>query len=980
MAKTTVSELQVLISANAASFQAQLDAVKKQMTSMGAASNSMGSKLGAGLKGTIVKYAGLGAAITGAYKAMRTASSYIEDENLFAVSMNKAADSTRAWSDQVEHSVGVSGAWLRKYTGVMTNMTQSMGLSHDTAAKLGKNVALLSQDIASFYNISPEAAFEKMQSAMAGMPRPLQELGIMVRDQELEQTALAMGIRKTNGEFTSAQKALLTYETVIRSTKNAQGDLARTLNTPANQMRMLATNARNLGVAIGTMFQPLLSVALPVLNAIIMAATSAIRALAGLFGIEFKADAGGIGEVASGVGGIGEAADKAGGKVKKLKGQLASFDEMNTLQEQDSGGGSGGGGGAGALPTMDWSKYNTGLDGVKNRAVAMAEAIRKAFKDFGKGFDFAKIGNAFKRFFDDANKFLKPIGKILGDLWGYFKPFIYWTANDLLPAFLNALGGAINFVGAVIGRVWDSFLKPFVDAFLVPIASFTGGVIVWVLNAIGDGLRWIAEQEGAVTTISNLMAIVGAGIAIWQGYQFVVGVVAAAQLAMNGVMIAGTAASGAYAAGIGAVTVAQNLAATASTLFSSVLTTVTNPAFLAVAAVATAAVVAFEAFKLSQMDAKLKEEQRIDIVKLSTQTQNWHTEAIEGTKRALEELSGKKMEANEAELAYMRSVDRAKEARKLYNEAVKQGRLSVDDLRKLELEAIIAEGKSEEAKKKLEQAQNGVTEAIKTHENQQWKAIMAQEQGRLMALAQKGDYGKLGDELQKLAKSEQYYTDEHGRKTRMSKDDTRAMADFIGDQLAKINDGNGKAWKGIWDKADRSVDQLKNLSPKVFENAKVSGENFGRGVQQGIANRNNDIYRAGWNQADQGMKGFNARLKIHSPSRVMMKQAGFFSAGIINGLKATTSMVRQASSNLAGNMANAFNESSLDNIVAPDFAKEFNKDVLSASGSIGGEIRSVVEANAPHVTVNIGSDTIVDRIVEAINQRSMMKNQAVIDI
>lgn len=980
MAKTTVSELQVLISANAASFQAQLDAVKKQMTSMGVASNSMGSKLGAGLKGTIVKYAGLGAAITGAYKAMRTASSYIEDENLFAVSMDKAADSTRAWSDQVERSVGVSGAWLRKYTGVMTNMTQSMGLSHDTAAKLGKNVALLSQDIASFYNISPEAAFEKMQSAMAGMPRPLQELGIMVRDQELEQTALAMGIRKTNGEFTSAQKALLTYETVIRSTKNAQGDLTRTLNTPANQMRMLATNARNLGVAIGTMFQPLLSVALPALNAIIMAATSAIRALAGLFGIEFKADAGGVGEVASGVGGIGEAADKAGGKVKKLKGQLASFDEMNTLQEQDSGGGSGGGGGAGSLPQIDWSKYNAGLDNVKNKAVAMAEAIKKAFKDFGKGFDFAKIGNAFKRFFNDTNKFLKPIGKILGDVWERAKPLIYWTGNDFLPAFLNALGGAINFVGAVIGRAWDSFLKPFVDLFLAPIALFTGGVIVAVLNAIGDGLRWIAEQEGAVTTISNLMAIVGTGIAIWQGYQFVVGVVAAAQLAMNGVMIAGTAASGAYAAGIGAVTVAQNLAATASTLFSGVLTTITNPAFLAVTAVATAAVVAFEAFKLSQMDAKLKEEQRIDIVKLSTQTQNWHTEAIEGTKRALDELSGKKLEANEAELAYMRSVDRAKEARKLYNEAVKQGRLSVDDLRKLELEAIIAEGKSEEAKKKLKQAQNGVTEAIKTHENQQWKAIMAQEQGRLMALAQKGDYGKLGDELQKLAKSEQYYTDEHGRKTRMSKDDTRAMAEFIGDQLAKINDGNGKAWKGIWNKADRSVDQLKNLSPKVFENAKVSGENFGRGVQQGIANRNNDIYRAGWNQADQGMKGFNARLKIHSPSRVMMKQAGFFSAGIINGLKATTSMVRQASSNLAGNMADAFNESSLDNIVAPDFAKEFNKDVLSASGSIGGEIKSVIEANAPHVTVNIGSETLVDRIVKGINEQSMLKNQSVISV
>lgn len=978
--KQTLSELQVLISANATAFQAQLDAVKKQINSVPAAGNKMASKLGAGIKGTILRYVGLGTAIAGVAKSMKAASSYIEDENLYEASLKGMADQTRAWSDQVERSVGVSGAWLRKYTGIMTNMSASMGLSHREASKLGKNVALLSQDLASFYNISPEAAFEKMQSAMAGMPRPLQDLGIMVRDQELQQTALAMGIRKTNGEFTSAQKALLTYETVIRATKNAQGDLARTLNTPANQMRMLANNARNLGVAIGTMFQPLLSVALPVLNAIVMAATSAMRALAGLFGIEFKAEASAIGNVEAGFGGIGEAADKATGKVKKLKGQLASFDEMNTLQEQDVGGGSGGGGGAGSVPSIDWSKYNAGLDGVKNKAVAIAEAIKKAFKDFGKGFNFDKIGNAFKRFFNDANKFLKPIGKILGDLWGYFKPFIYWTANDFLPAFLNALGGAINFVGAVIGKVWDSFLKPFVDVFLVPIASFTGGVIVTVLNAIGDGLRWIAEQEGAVSTISNLLAIVGTGITVWQGYQLALGIVQGAQLAINGVMIAGTAATGAYAAGVGAVTLAQNLATTASTLFSGVLTTITNPAFLAVAAVATAAVVAFEAFKLAQAESKLKEEQRIDTVKLSTQTQKWHTEAIEGTKRALDELSGKKMEANEAELAYMRSVDRAKEARKLYNEAVKQGRLSVDDLRKLELEAIIAEGKSEEAKKKLKQAQGDVTEAIRVHENQQWKAIMAQEQGRLMALAQKGDYGKLSEELQKLAKSEQYYTDEHGKKTRMSKDDTKAMAEFIGDKLAQINDGNGKAWKGIWEKANSSVDQLKNLSPKVFEGAKTSGENFGRGVQQGIANRNNDIYRAGWNQADQGMKGFNDRLKIRSPSRVMMKQAGFFSAGIVNGLKATTSMVRQASSNLAGSMTDAFNESSLGNVIAPDFAKEFDRNISSVSGSIGGEIRSVIEANAPHVTVNIGSETLVDRIVEGINERSMMKNMSVIDI
>lgn len=878
MAKTTVSELQVLISANAASFQAQLDTVKKQMASMGAVSNSMGSKLGAGLKGTIVKYAGLGAAITGAYKAMRTASSYIEDENLFAVSMDKAADSTRAWSDQVERSVGVSGAWLRKYTGVMTNMTQSMGLSHDTAAKLGKNVALLSQDIASFYNISPEAAFEKMQSAMAGMPRPLQELGIMVRDQELEQTALAMGIRKTNGEFTSAQKALLTYETVIRSTKNAQGDLARTLNTPANQMRMLATNARNLGVAIGTMFQPLLSVALPALNAVIMAATSAIRALAGLFGIEFKADAGGIGEVASGVGGIGEAADKAGGKVKKLKGQLASFDEMNTLQEQDSGGGSGGGGGAGALPTMDWSKYNAGLDNVKNKAVAMAEAIKKAFKDFGKGFDFAKIGNAFKRFFDDANKFLKPISKILGDLWGYFKPFIYWTANDLLPAFLNALGGAINFVGAVIGRVWDSFLKPFVDAFLMPIASFTGGVIVAVLNAIGDGLRWIAENEIAVSVVTGLVAAfttyhgillaVNAASAL---YQTVTSTITATMIAMNAPFVAATTSIGMYSVGIASVTSATGLATTATTLLNGALSVLTGPIGLVALAIG-GLVTAFtlfgsktdeNKFKLSEHDQQL-DKNRDGVLQ--------YTEVIDGATDAVLAMSDAEVGLFRAEETQRKKLDELKRVTEDY-------RISIEQAREMIKSNTNTIGLSDEQWRRLKQTVLESDNANARVNASQRRLKETQDQAQSMANKLKEQYDGVVRKMEEMSRS--------GNKTQADFNKLRSEAEQLSNKIRETG---------------RSVGEMKNYQSIAYESGKCimvgvqngiqsqvpsvrrAGNDFGQGFVNGMWDKNGAIWNTAVRMGQTATQGIKKGTDSHSPSKAAKKVGGFFGVGFVDGM------------------------------------------------------------------------------------------------
>ena len=179
---------------------------------------------------------------------------------------------------------------------------------------------------------------------------------------------------------------------------------------------------------------------------------------------------------------------------KKLKGQLAGFDEMNVLSQQDtSGGGGSGSGGSGAggnAAIGDYAWDTSAMEVATDKIDALVVKIKKAFKDLFGEWDFKKIGKSLKQFYDDVKKFFGNAGKIIKDVWQkYLRPFIQWSGESLLPATLNAIGGGIRLLGEIIGNVWDTFLMPFIDAFLVPIAQFTGGVIVNFLNGVGNGRR-----------------------------------------------------------------------------------------------------------------------------------------------------------------------------------------------------------------------------------------------------------------------------------------------------------------------------------------------------------------------------------------------------------------------------------------------------------------------------------------------------------
>lgn len=990
----TVDELQVLITAQTTKFNVELEKVQKQIAGLDTNVKKSSSNITKNFAGMATKFISVGAVITATAKSISAAMNYIEDENLFQVSMGKWADSTRDWSKAVQDSVGVSAAWLRKYSGVMTNMVSSMGIATDQAAQMGKGIALLSNDIASFYNISPETAFEKIQSAMAGMPRPLQELGIMVRDAEVSEVAYANGIAKAGEEMNTQQKAMATYLAILQRTTNAQGDLARTINSPANQFRMLKTAVIDLAVAFGTLFQPLLSVVLPVLNAIVIATTKALKAIANFFGIEFDAGAyaDSLTTTSSGISSVGDAADDSSGKVKKLAKQLASFDEMNVLKEEDnssSGSGSGGGGGTVELPKIDWDNlYSGGFKNIENKALELADTIYQAFDKLGKKLnktfqkiDWDKITKALKNVWDA----LKPFGERVGAglEWFYdnvLEPIALWCANDVFPAILNAIAGAINLVGAIIDSVAPTFTFLF-DNFLKPIAQFTGGIIVSVLEGIGNMLQWISEQSAVVSLITNIATAVGIMVVAWQGYELVCGIITGVQLAMNGAMVAGTTATGAYAAGLGVVTAAQSACATAGEILNAVFSSTTIVG-LAITAVLTGIQVVNEAVKLSTMEAELAERQRMDTIKLSTQTTTWHNEALQRQTELIDELENAELSAVDSELAYINAQEMATQKRQKYNEMLASGKFSTEELHKAELEAMSAEGRAKAAKEKLAEAQQTVTDKLTEYDNMEWKRIMTEKQAEMLELAKQGRYADISKALIDLSRSTIEYKDAHGNMSQFTQEQSEAMADFIGSQLAKADEN----YKKYWESTSQTVNNAAVCVESVKSQFEQSGKNFDAGLADGINANSWQVSNAAKNSALSAKNAFNSTLQIKSPSRVMKKSGGFFVSGIVAGISdsidSANSEVEMMAKKMTDTADNIFSGYEIPNIISDlDLSSTIQRDIESGfNAERRKDLENKDDETPVAVTVKIGEETILDRIIDGLNDKAFLTNAGVVTV
>lgn len=292
-------------------------------------------------------------------QAVTESNKYQEDLNLFTVALGQYAAEAQNYAEKVSDVMGIDPAqWLRNQ-GVFNTLLTGFGDTAERAQLMSQNLTQLGYDISSFFNISIEDAMQKLQSGISGELEPLRRLGYDLSQARLEQTALNLGIKESVANMTQAEKAELRYYTIMTQVTTAQGDMARTLEAPANQLRILQAQLTQAARAIGNIFIPALNAILPYAIAVVQVIREIANALANLAGFKLtEVDYSGVNSAAVGAGSLADNLDDAAGAAKKLKQYTAGFDELNVFAPNTGSGSGAGAGGAGGfdfdLPTYDF--------------------------------------------------------------------------------------------------------------------------------------------------------------------------------------------------------------------------------------------------------------------------------------------------------------------------------------------------------------------------------------------------------------------------------------------------------------------------------------------------------------------------------------------------------------------------------------------------------------------------------------------------
>lgn len=411
----TIDELQVLITAKTDDLRKEINktnstitGLKKNAEKQNTGIISVFSKL---KKGIIAL--GIGKVIK---ESIQVGMEAIESDNLFSVSLGKYADDVYAWSTEVSNALGLNAVQIRKNTGVIYNMTSSMGLAEKQALTMSKGVTLLANDMASFYNLDTEEAFNKIRAGITGETEPLKALGILVDENTIKQVAYSEGIATTGSELTQQQKVLARYVAIMKQTGNAQGDLARTMDSPSNMFRRLKTEIQNCATTIGSIFMPIIQAVVPYIISFVKVIGNALNSLASFLGIK----SGGLSEetanASSNISGLSSDMSDANKSAKQMKQTLAGFDEITNLSTSNNENKDATTPTAGGIE-FDLSEYDAGLSGINDKTTKIIDNINNGFNKLKTTISSiwnSKPVEAWKNAIMKYLNFLKELGKNLG--------------------------------------------------------------------------------------------------------------------------------------------------------------------------------------------------------------------------------------------------------------------------------------------------------------------------------------------------------------------------------------------------------------------------------------------------------------------------------------------------------------------------------------------------------------------------------------
>ena len=361
---------------------------------------------------------------------------YSENLNLFTVAMGKYADEAYDYAEAVQAALGIDmSEWMRNQ-GIFMQIATGFGVIEDKAYTMSQGLTQIAYDIASFYNISTEEAMQKVQSGISGELEPLRRLGYALDAATLQQVAYDNGIKQNINTMTQAQKSQLRYVAIMEQSTNAMGDMARTIMSPANALRVVNMQLEQLQRAMGNAILPLLMEILPYAQAAVMVLTDAINKLAVLFGFELpEIDYSSLGGLKSGAEDATGAVDDTTEAVKELKNAMLGIDELNVISPKtDEAAGEGGGY---DLP-IDLDSYKFFDENYENQVAKIAEKIKEAFEPL------IPFVEGFISVFESLFKLLT--GFEDGGFYSWLKSVGEWMKNN--PDALRRLGELLGIVAA----------------------------------------------------------------------------------------------------------------------------------------------------------------------------------------------------------------------------------------------------------------------------------------------------------------------------------------------------------------------------------------------------------------------------------------------------------------------------------------------------------------------------------------------------
>lgn len=432
---------------------------------------------------------------------------FYEATDLFHNAMGNLSGEADALISKMQGLLGVDPTKAMTYMATIQSLGTSFGLASDKAYVLSKNLTQLAYDEGSYWNKDVAQTFTAMSSAISGEIEPIRRLGVDLSQARLQQELLALGFNKQVSSLSQADKAVLRYIAIMKQTANVQGNLAQTIQSPANQIKILKAQLDMLAKSVGSLLYPALKSILPPLIAAVQLIREFVEWVAKLMGVKVVFTD--FTKSADSVGGIGDAMDDTADSTKKaakaLKDYTMGFDELNIIDPTQGSSGSGSGASAGnILGDVDLSGYDmfknyvgTSIDEMKQKIKSMLPLIATVATALAAW----KLTNLITDIVDAISKMNALKSIVLG--LGVFTVGVVLEITGIKDAIENGVNGK-NFaeivLGALIGTTGAAILGKGIAQFIV--TGFGNTAVGAAIKAAGGSTAGaiIGAAVGGVVT------------------------------------------------------------------------------------------------------------------------------------------------------------------------------------------------------------------------------------------------------------------------------------------------------------------------------------------------------------------------------------------------------------------------------------------------------------------------------------------------